>query len=142
MQHGCSVPSCSLAFRCSSQRWCCSRCNLHLWSLQEVSLSRYTGKLRLAENLFCRGFAPSFPIWLAWFRLKHLAAPLDYQTPSPTAGFVLGSFVPLPCPRRLAPLQRYSRCETAAYTCSLEISLAGHLKSGSGIDPVCLRWPS
>lgn len=57
------VPSCC-RLSVSPQRWD-RGCDLHFWSLQEVSPSRYTGKLCLAENSFSGGFAPSFPIWLA-----------------------------------------------------------------------------
>lgn len=119
---------------CSSLRWCCSRRNLHLWSLQEVSLSRYTGKLRLAENLFCRGFAPSFAIWLPRFPLKHRAAPLDYKAQNPQQALCWVWFSS-PLPRCLAPLQTHSHCETAACVCSVSVSLPDHPKSGSKMCP-------
>lgn len=55
---GCWVPSSlarSLPSRRSSQRWDCARCNLHFWSLQEVSRSRYTGKLRVWRRIYFVG---------------------------------------------------------------------------------------
>lgn len=115
------------AIRSLAVRWDCARCHLHFWSLQEVSGSRYTGKLCLAENLFPWGFAPSFPIWQAWFRLKHVGAQLDCKTPNPTTGFVSGSFIPPLVRPTIWLISKGPAVVRLPDVSAAEILLAGHL---------------